>query len=409
MPMDAAPAQDAEGAAMSDGRTAASGAESSIKKLPHGPDARVRALWEEVFAEDTSRFLDYYDACVTPTNRIYVDEKDGEVLSMLHRNPYEVYLGSKTADVSYIVAVATKEAYRHQGRMAGLLQKALSDSYKEKEPFVYLMPASQEIYRPFGFRTVAFQSVITLGGVFETGRSGTPLLERDAQRDGLSCRRASYDELGKLAEFSERCLAGTCAVYTRRTTAYFERMWKEQEAVEGEILLFHWDGCLAGYCFCGREDGAEVWEPVIEPPTAQMYAQMLRALTRYFQRELPLKIGGLLPGAQPEGIAAKEISYRPMTMVRLTNLHELAKRLCAPKETEITLRIRDELLPQNNGTFRLTVNASGGRLTAVQDDKNCASVSVEELTDALFGIRSSGGIRKSGIRLLRPVYLNELV
>ena len=86
-----------------------------------------RVLWEMVFEEDTQQFLDYYDAYVADHNKIYTDWENGQAVSMLHRNPYRICVGDIQADSSYIVAVATKEEYRHQGRMKKLLLEAFAD------------------------------------------------------------------------------------------------------------------------------------------------------------------------------------------------------------------------------------------------------------------------------------------
>ena len=45
-----------------------------IKKLAVEEKGRTRALWEEVFSEDTREFLDYYYFIKTRDNDIYVIE-----------------------------------------------------------------------------------------------------------------------------------------------------------------------------------------------------------------------------------------------------------------------------------------------------------------------------------------------
>lgn len=412
-----------------------------------GEKSKSRLLWEEVFAEDSQKFLDYYDRCMADHNKIYLDEQDGEAISMLHRNPYRVHVGESAADVSYIVAVATKKAYRHQGRMRRLLQKALQDSYLDGEPFVYLMPASERIYLPFGFRTVSYQDVLTMGGVFCAGlqqgrmeqsagdksvRGEVRAAEYQRETEPLRCLPADYGQLEEISGFSEALLARRCAVYAKRDLAYFRRMWKEQEAVNGGILLFYRGEELAGYCFSGVEDGAEVWELAVEPGSLEDYAQALQAVTEYFKELLPLKISAFLPGVQISGVDRREFSYRPITMVRLTNLPALARNLRAAENTEVIFRLRDGFLAQNNGLFLLRVGPDGGTLEQLEDahkmDGNdgdmrarasigseagecqrAVDLTVEELTDVLFGIREKAGFPSQKLRLLRPVFLNELV
>ena len=59
-----------------------------IKKLTQEEKARTRALYEEVFSEDSLEFVDYYYTEKTKDNTIYTAERDGEVVGMLHLNPY---------------------------------------------------------------------------------------------------------------------------------------------------------------------------------------------------------------------------------------------------------------------------------------------------------------------------------
>lgn len=361
---------------------------------------KSRALWEDVFPHESGQFLDYYDRHVADHNRIYLEEEHAEAVSMLHCNPYLVHMREAEAEVSYLVAVGTKEPYRRQGRMRRLLYAALTDSRARREPFVYLTPASERIYLPFGFRTVGYQNVVTVGSVCGI----------DA---GYRCRKAEPADFAGLADFAERTLPKYCAVYTRRDAAYFARMQKEQEAMNGGILLLYRQERPAGYCFYSIEEGTEIRELVADSLHGKAYAGALCAVTRYLKEALPLKLSGLLPGSEIEGISRREIAYRPMTMARITDLFSFVQKLYADTPVQAFLDVRDDFLPKNEGRFYLSVSNSGGTLERVseQDAPKDAvlSVTIEELTDCFFGVRSLAGLSASALRTLHPVYLNELV
>ena len=110
-----------------------------------------RSLWEEAFPEDSAPFTDYYMEEKTKDNKILVLRKNGRILSMLHRNPYEVYVRDRLWKCDYIVGVATAREGRRRGYMRRLMNRALSDMRAEGMPFCFLMPAAEEIYLPFGF------------------------------------------------------------------------------------------------------------------------------------------------------------------------------------------------------------------------------------------------------------------
>lgn len=112
---------------------------------------RTRALYQAAFPEDTERFVDFYYQYKTRDNQILALEQDGQIVSMLHRNPYTMIMNGYEFMADYIVAVATEKAFRHQGCMRKLLEKALNDMADQGMPFTFLMPASESIYAPFDF------------------------------------------------------------------------------------------------------------------------------------------------------------------------------------------------------------------------------------------------------------------
>ncbi|MDO4343389.1 MAG: GNAT family N-acetyltransferase [Eubacteriales bacterium] len=368
------------------------------RELPLGEHWRARALWENVFSEDSARFLDYYEACVADHNRIFADEVNGEIVSMLHLNPYRIWMGKEQADVSYIVAVATREEYRHQGRMGRLLRMALGECYRAKEPFAYLMPASEKIYRPFGFRTAAYQDVLTLGSVMEDKNSR------------LHCVRADHEQLLWISEFAEKMFSGACPVRAVRNLPYFERIWKEQEAVNGGILLFMLEDVPVGYCLTGLEDAAEVWEVAVDDSLPGVTCSgALAAVTEYFKEQLPIKVSGILPGTRMDGINSREISWRPITMVRIVCLEAFVKRLRFDRPIEALWNVKDDILPGNNGCFEVKITPEGGCARRVEKHREAVQVTVEELAEAAFGLRGLRPELGGSLRALRPLYLPELV
>ena len=114
-----------------------------IRKLESPKHQDSRKLYEEVFDEDSPSFVEYYYTEKTRDNQIYVVEEEGGIRSMLHLNPYRLYVNGSEKEVNYIVAVATQKEYRKRGYMASLLKRALQDMYRARESFTFLMPASE--------------------------------------------------------------------------------------------------------------------------------------------------------------------------------------------------------------------------------------------------------------------------
>lgn len=179
------------------------------KYLPEEERGRTRALYQAAFPEDTERFVDFYYEYKTRDNQILVLEQDGQIVSMLHRNPYTMIMNGYEFPVDYIVAVATEKAFRHQGCMRKLLEKALNDMADQGMPFTFLMPASESIYAPFDFVWIC------------------PYTE-------LPMRVARMS-----AEAQNRYLAGRYQMFCKRDDRYMENLQAERIAETGETMPDH--------------------------------------------------------------------------------------------------------------------------------------------------------------------------
>ncbi len=170
---------------------------------------RTRALYQAAFPEDTERFVDFYYQYKTRDNQILALEQDGQIVSMLHRNPYTMIMNGYEFMADYIVAVATEKAFRHQGCMRKLLEKALNDMADQGMPFTFLMPASESIYAPFDFVWIC------------------PYTE-------LPMRVARMS-----AEAQNRYLAGRYQMFCKRNARYMENLQAERIAETGEAMPDH--------------------------------------------------------------------------------------------------------------------------------------------------------------------------
>lgn len=123
-----------------------------IRYLSREEKGDSRALYEEIFVEDEEAFVDAYYQIKAADNQILAAVEERNILAMLHRNPYTFHFRGAHVQADYLVAVATKFPYRHQGLMRQLLTRALKDMEREQQPFAFLMPADEAIYLPFDFR-----------------------------------------------------------------------------------------------------------------------------------------------------------------------------------------------------------------------------------------------------------------
>lgn len=225
-----------------------------IRKLDKYEHGKTRKLYETVFFEDTKEFVDYYYTWKTRDNIIYVAEDEEGIHAMIHLNPFDVWVEGQVQKLHYIVAVSTEEKYRHQGLMSRLLEAVEKEMAEHGEAFTFLMPASEKIYEPFGYRYFAEQRRGTISGAGSRGgwnhsvekgnwqmegqKSGT--FARAAEIAGTGqymCRPVKSSEYQKLADFVNEVLKQQYDVFVWRDTAYYERLCAEQYCQNGDVMV----------------------------------------------------------------------------------------------------------------------------------------------------------------------------
>lgn len=201
------------------------------ERLAGAERCAARTLWEQIFVEDTARFLDYYfSEKITDAGIHVLKDAGGQIVSMVHANPYAVMMHGMRRKAYYIVGVATAEPYRRRGCMAFLLHRAVRSAKQEGCPFVFLMPADAAIYTPFGFRYE--------GRLPVWKRSGNA-----AQAAGIRISSYSASDAEALAAYAAKALAERYDTYCVHDTAYFERLSRELASQNGGIsLLWRRDG-----------------------------------------------------------------------------------------------------------------------------------------------------------------------
>ena len=220
-----------------------------LRKLRKEEHIRTRELWEQIFTEDSKEFLDYYYTVKTKDNEIYVIEDAEKIISMIHLNPFQMRVNDKICQTHYIVAVATDEKYRRQGLMAKLLNYVLQLMKDRGEPFTFLMPASEAIYRPFGFEFIYEQ---IQGNVFgKKVQDNVEFLEANE----IDCENIAEYANGKLKEYD---------VVTVRDAAYYRMILKEQQSEKGGILIAKKQQDIVGVFCYAREKELELREPIFD-------------------------------------------------------------------------------------------------------------------------------------------------
>lgn len=392
------------------------------KKLEKDENNRTRPLYEEIFAEDSENFVNYYYQYKASENEIYVMEEydDGregsngsEVVSMLHLNPYRLSVCGTEKECHYIVAVATKERCRHQGMMKRLILASLGDMYERREPFTFLMPAAEAIYYPFGFRYMSIRRTADLkkssflnrseddgGGCLaaaeEKGRLSCAAAEGEKGR--LRCAAAGPEDVEALSVFSSQYMEDNYEIYAVRSRHYFERLLKEQECEGGRVVLIKDGSGLAGYFLAPDSSAAsEAWK------TEGRQAEVREAVSRKeLLDQLPEAAAGWLGSCEKirfldfgddlEHVLAEkygaDTEQMPLMMGRIVHLESLMESLRTEKQVSFYMIVEDEILIQNSGAYHCVLGNTESSCRRVTEsearDNGAAVVTAARLGEEIF-------------------------
>lgn len=369
------------------------------RELTYREKQQSRKLWEQIFVEDTKEFLDYYYGEKWKDNVILGSFQDEILVSMLQLNPYKLCLGNATCISDYIVAVATKEEYRHQGRMTRLLQQSLHKAREQGCPFVFLMPAKEAIYRPFDFVTVYGRKDYRINReMLEEAMSNRQkgmavssiYIEEITEATSQQKKEAA---LAELIKYSQSELQKRYQLFAKRDKAYYTRLLKEQCSQQGGIFLAKFCDTdeLCGYCFFTKEEELQLRELVCDD-TVEI--EILKTILENYGSLKEVKLFG---GEFREDTLPVNTVF-PCIMVRITDVTGLAELISLTAEEKQwienhpLIEIVDSYFEENQGKYTLSVQKRGENYfvraeklqNAKETEKNIPVFTIEEITRKTF-------------------------
>lgn len=261
-----------------------------------------RNLWRDAFG-DTEAYMDYYFGRKASRSRC-IEAREGECLcAMAFFTPYDAVLYGRTMVLPYIVGVATKEEFRHQGRMTAVMREGLKGEIERGSALAFLSPANPAIYEPLGFLPTYWRDTLQLTGEGKECcevRIWSELTETDKER------------LSHLAEdILEREKFDLRLVHS---VSYYNEVHTELQALGGGLLSF-WNGNtpLAAANWICEEGKHEVTEWIGVPEWRE---RVLQTLQCYVEADVYVEDTYFLEGLRLSGMQRKKQEY-PYLMVRM--------------------------------------------------------------------------------------------
>lgn len=305
-------------------------------------------------------------------------DDDGTLMARIINNHYTVYLDGGQVQCGGIGAVSTLPEYRESGAIRSIFTQLLPEAYARGEVLSALYPFSHAFYRKFGYDTVC----VNCGYSFE------PKALRGYHFHGQVRQYRPGDDIAPYA-----------ALYSR-FAAKFNLPAVRSEAMVQEHLkgVDHKD---RKFTYLLSEDGRPVayvtFQDVYHDPAAILSVldfawdgrvgfQALLGFLGRFTADY-----GLIRINMPMGIdllsllwstATYDIKAEPRVgfMVRVIHVQKLLTAIRCPAGCRYTIRVTDEFIPQNNGTWH--VSEEGAVLTYADPD---LAVDVRALAQLAIG------------------------
>ncbi|MEG1560712.1 MAG: GNAT family N-acetyltransferase [Clostridia bacterium] len=116
---------------------------------------KSKYLWNECFLGDELGFSDFfYENYSSPKNVLtYLDDTNGDILSMLHMFHRDMKFGGKTVPILFLSGIATSKNARNKGYSRALIEKVKILAKNSDYAAILLQPAVSGFYEKFGFFT----------------------------------------------------------------------------------------------------------------------------------------------------------------------------------------------------------------------------------------------------------------
>ena len=310
------------------------------RRLSRQEKPLCRALWQEIFTEDSEAFLDYYDRWKTEENQCYGIFEEDRLVSMLELNPYRLMVLGHEVESRYIIAVATRPEYRHQGLMKRLLKKSLEDMRTEGLPFLYLMPAAEAIYDPFGFRFIYEANAGT--EISSVPDRITAKVQQDPERS-----------MSEILEFSDRVLPHISDCYTRRDASYYRMLLAELKSESGGLVQVRERDRIIGLVPFWGGKNPEIREILSLPEDGE--AVLRAAVSEIAGHGQNQPVDGPVPEIKIPvmGASFPMEEKKPVIMARICHAGRFLELFRLKKgNLELELHLTDALIPENSGVYR---------------------------------------------------------
>ena len=281
--------------------------------------------------------------------------EDGTLMAQIINNQYMSWLDGTLVRNGGIGAVSTLPEYRMEGAVKEIFKVLLAHAYTDGEVISTLYPFSHAFYRKFGYETVCWKNIYEFSPAVLRG----------------------YAFYGEASLWKQGMpVSGWTELYNRFASSYNLAISRDDRAM-GERLKgeYYKD---RKFCYMLHENGKPVayliFQDIRHDPQAILDVQdlawdgpgglwaILGFLARFsadygsIRLFLPRDIELLSLIRSPLAYDIRKTTEQSY-MIRVVNAERALETMKKPAGTSFVVRITDELIPENNGTWKVTSDA----------------------------------------------------
>lgn len=337
------------------------------------------------FEDDT-----YYNRVGVPNFRII--EQAGQVAGGLAILPMGQWFGGQRVPMAGIAAVGVAPEYRGAGAAIALLRNLLQELYAAGVPVSALYPATQRLYRKAGYEQGGVRCIWELSTeTLQLDRRGTheaveiyPLNLANIEALTRLQTQAAQSQNGNL---DRHAAIWTGTVNPDAQTKVYGYAFGTPDASQGYVLFTQQSG---------SQSSVRVRDWVLLTPEAVRRFWKLMADHRSMMRTVRWMSSAVDPLIMALSEQTAEIKECDRWLLRIVNVKAaLEKRGYQPAlETELHLHITDDIIPENNGAFVLSV--AHGKGTVTPGGQGDLRLDVSALASLYSGLFSATQLQQLG-------------
>ncbi len=340
-------------------------------------------------------------------------DDDGTLAAHIVNNRYLTRIDGNIVPNGGIGGVSTLPEYRESGAVRKIFGELLPSACRAGEVISTLYPFKHSFYRKFGYETVC------LGCEYEF----SPAVLRDYRFDGEVRQMRPGESVAPYTELYNRFAAPLNLSAVRDDEAQSRHFSGTEHKDREFTYLFSRGGRRIAYlCFRDVQENGRATINVRDYAWdgREGFLALLGFLSRftadYGNIRISLPAGTDLVAVlhSPDVYGVKRVP-RVAYMLRAVNAERLLSVMARPAGARLALKVRDELIPENEGTWLVTdagVSRTGAAPDAEVDIRALGLLAVGAISPAEATLREDVEVLRNeaafhGLFRRKPLYMNE--